>query len=422
MSERVMIVGKGAREHALAYRLSKNAQNANVREVLVTPGNDGIAHSFACIRPNSSALEDTVELARKCRPDLIVIGPEDLLAAGLSDALVAEGFTVFGPSMAAAQIESSKAFMKELATKAKIPTAAFRTFSELSEAQAYITASRFPVVIKADGLCAGKGVVVAQNEAEAMSAAQTLITLGSVVIEEFLPGFEMSVIALCDGDDALLFPPVRDHKRLLDGDNGPNTGGMGVVGPLPQARSPEFMRRLRDEFFLPTLRYMREQGCPFRGALFAGLMVHGDDIRLLEFNARFGDPETQALMYGMHVDLYPLLLAVAQGESLAKFEKSSFLHMKPTASITVAAYGYPYNPKQGDPIQFAEKGDGYIFMAGVSRNAAGQLTTGGGRVLSCTASADTMMAAIQKSYEIVSSVSFNGAQFRTDIGKSVLQE
>jgi len=420
MPERVMIVGKGAREHALAYRLSKNAQNNKVREVLVTPGNDGIAHSFACIKPNSSALEDTVDLARKCKPDLIVIGPEDLLAAGLSDALVAEGFAVFGPSMKAAQIESSKAFMKELATEAKIPTAAFRTFSELSVAQAYISSSRFPLVIKADGLCAGKGVVVAQNEAEALTAAQTLIAMGSIVIEEFLPGFEMSVIALCDGVDALLFAPVRDHKRLLDGDNGPNTGGMGVVGPLSHATNEAFMRRLKTEFFLPTLHYMKTQGCAFRGALFAGLMVHGDDVRLLEFNARFGDPETQALMYGTQVDLYPLLLAVARGESLTKFDESTLLHMLPTASITVAAYGYPHNPKQGDPIKLPQNADGCIFMAGVSRNAAGQLTTGGGRVLSCTASADSMMLAIRKSYEIVSSVSFNGAQFRTDIGKSVL--
>lgn len=421
MPERVMIVGKGAREHALAYRLSKNAHNMKVREVLVTPGNDGITHSFPCLKPNSSALEDMVDLARKCKPDLIVIGPEDLLAAGLSDALVAEGFAVFGPSMKAAQIESSKAFMKELATHANIPTAAYSTFDELSEALAYISSSRFPLVVKADGLSAGKGVVVAQNEPEAIAAAQTLMAMGPIVIEEFLPGFEMSVIALCDGENTLLFSPVRDHKRLLDGDNGPNTGGMGVVGPLACARDQAFMRRLKDEFFLPTLRYMVEaKGCPFRGALFAGLMVHGDDIRLLEFNARFGDPETQALMYGTQVDLYPLLLAVARGQSLTQFDENMLRNMVPTASITVAAYGYPNNPKCGDPIKFQENSSGTIFMAGVSRNAAGQLTTGGGRVLSCTASAGTMMAAIQKSYEIVSSVSFNGAQYRTDIGKSVL--
>ncbi len=420
MPERVMIVGKGAREHALAYRLARNAHNEHVREVLVTPGNDGIAFTYPCMKPNSPNIQDMVELAKKLQPDLVVIGPEDALASGLSDALRAEGFAVFGPSQQATQIESSKAFMKNLATCAKIPTATYRTFDDLQEARAYVESSRFPLVVKADGLCAGKGVVVARNEAEAVSALEKLIPQGPVVVEEFLGGFEMSAIALCDGDDALLFAPVRDHKRLLDCDKGPNTGGMGVVGPLPQASSPQFMARLKEEIFLPALRFMNEQGCTFTGALFAGLMVDGNAIKLLEFNARFGDPETQALMYGTHIDLYPMILAVAQGRSLHGHSPDALWGMKPTASITVAAAGYPDNPKLGDPISLPQKTEGAIFMAGVGRNAAGQLTSGGGRVLSCTASADSMMMAVHKSYEIVASVSFSGAQFRTDIGRSLL--
>lgn len=412
--ERVMVIGRGAREHALAYRLARNECNEVVREVVVVPGNDGMAFVQPCVRPDGSDVAAIVTLAKSLHPSLIVIGPEDLLEAGLSDALVSAGFAVFGPSKKAAQIESSKAFMKELAISARIPTASFQTFSEAASAIAHLQRVRYPVVIKADGLCAGKGVVVAQDFREAQSAIHSLSKLGPVIVEEFLRGVEMSVIALCTADDALLFAPVRDHKRLLDGDKGPNTGGMGVVGPLPHDEA--FLERLKHTFFLPALAYMKKHGTPFRGALFAGLMADGDDIRLLEFNARFGDPETQVLMVGTHVDLYPAMLAIAREQALPKLS----LAMRPTCAVTIASRGYPEAPVAGDPLHLPSECDGHIFLAGVSRNHTGQLVTGGGRVLSCVAQADSLMMAIRKSYDIVSHISFNGAQYRTDIGHTLL--
>lgn len=420
MTERVMVIGKGAREHALAYRLCLNASNDVVRETVVVPGSDGIAIVQPCVKPDAPGIAGIVELARKLNPDLVVIGPEDMLAAGLSDALKEHGFNVFGPSQKATIIESSKAFMKELAVAAKIPTAAFATFEKEAHAIEYIEKGRLPIVIKADGLCAGKGVVVAQTKAEGIAAVKAFIANGPVVIEEFLFGVEMSVIALCSEDDALLFPPVRDHKRLLDNDEGPNTGGMGVVGPLPQNDDKAFMEKLKHQIFSPALAYMKRAGAPFRGALFAGLMIDGNEVRLLEFNARFGDPETQALMYGIDIDLYPILLAIAKGESVSKYHTDTLRTMRPTAAITVAASGYPQAPKAGDIIEVPKLDDGMVFMAGVGRNASGQLTTGGGRVLSCVARADSLRMAIRKSYDIVSRVSFSGAQYRTDIGRTLL--
>jgi phosphoribosylamine--glycine ligase len=420
MNERVIIIGKGAREHALAYRLSRDAENKVVREVVVTPGNDGMAFSIPCIRPDTPDIRGCIELAKKLKPALIVIGPEDALAAGYSDALRAEGFAVFGPSRKATQIEASKSFMKELALVAKIPTAGFATFENIERALAHLESARFPIVVKADGLCAGKGVVVAQSLNQARAAVRNLIAMGPIVIEKFLQGVEMSAIALCTEDDAILFPPVRDHKRLLDNDEGPNTGGMGVIGPLPQASNAEFMNKLKETIFMPALAYMRQAGTPFTGALFAGLMVDGDDVRLLEFNARFGDPETQALMYGIDVDLFPILLSIAKGEKLDEGAQDALARMHPTTVVTMAAQGYPEMVKTGDVIKISEQNDGMIFMAGVSRNHSGQLICGGGRVLSCVARAESLMMAIHKSYDIVARVSFNGAQYRTDIGRTFL--
>lgn len=242
MTERVLVVGKGAREHALAYRLSRDPSDKVIRDVLICPGNDGTAFTQACMRPAVEGFAGIAGIAKKLRPSLIVIGPEEPLAHGLADALSYEGFSVFGPTQKATQIESSKAFMKELATNAQIPTAAYKVFSDMQLALEYCDAAKYPLVVKADGLCAGKGVVVAQTPDEARAAVKQLLQ-GSIVLEEFLSGVEMSVIALCTGDDAFLFAPVRDHKRLLENDQGPNTGGMGAVGPLPELLMPGFMSK-----------------------------------------------------------------------------------------------------------------------------------------------------------------------------------
>jgi phosphoribosylamine--glycine ligase len=232
----------------------------------------------------------------------------------------------------------------------------------------------------------------------------------------------MSVIALCNEDDALLFAPVRDHKRLCNGDKGPNTGGMGVVGPLPQAQDAAFMSMLKEKFFLPTLSYMRKAGCPFRGALFAGLMVDGPDVKLLEFNARFGDPETQALMFGCQIDLFPMLLAVAKGERLAEYGENDLVKMTPTAAITMATRGYPESPQGGDKITMPEisPDQGKVFFAGIARHSSGYLVSQPGRVLTATAKAESLRMAIHKSYDIVSHISFFGAQYRADIGRTLL--
>lgn len=422
MSERVLVVGKGAREHALAYRLSRDPSDKVIREVLICPGNDGTAFTQACMRPSVDGFAGIAGIAKKLRPSLIVIGPEEPLSQGLADALVYEGFHVFGPSQKAAQIEASKTFMKELAMAAHIPTAAYKVFDKVESALEYCETAKYPLVIKADGLCAGKGVVVAHTPQQASAAVRTHCSAGSIVIEDFLSGTEMSVIGLCTENDVLLFAPVRDHKRLLDNDQGPNTGGMGVVGPLPELSKQGFMSGVKEKIFLPALAHMKKLGCPFRGALFAGLMVDNDDVRLLEFNARFGDPETQALMFGTSVDMYPLLLEVARGGTLSSFKEDALLGMMPTAAITMAARGYPDAPISGDVINIGDRmpDDSVIFFAGVSRKGDGQLATDGGRILSCTARAETLRMAIHKSYDIVANISFFGAQYRADIGRTLL--
>lgn len=422
MGERVMIVGKGAREHALAHRLCRDSSGNVVREVVIAPGNDGASYTAACIKPNDESIEALVSLAKSVKPSLVVIGPEDYLEKGLSDALLAEGMCVFAPSQNASRIESSKSFMKDIAMAAQIPTASFQVFNNEQDAITFAKTAAYPIVIKADGLCSGKGVTISNDFAEAQSAINMHLKSGPILIEDFLQGSEMSVIALCTNDDALLFAPVQDHKRLLNDNKGPNTGGMGVVGPLPHANNLKFMSSLKEKIFLPALSQMKERGVPFKGALFAGLMVDGDNVRLLEFNARFGDPETQALTYGTDVDLYPILLKIAQGGKISEFSENLLLNMMPTAAITVAARGYPDAPVGGDRIAFPEVDSeaGKIFFYGVVRNPTGYLATSGGRILSCVSRDTSLRVAIRKSYDIVSGVSFAGAQFRTDIGRTLL--
>lgn len=430
MAQRVLIIGKGAREHALAYRLSKDAQDVACREVFVCPGNDGIRLSFDCIEPAREP-GSILEIAKKLAPDLIVIGPEEPLSMGLADALRKRQLPVFGPSQAAARLESSKAFMKEVAQKAQIPTAAHKVFSNFAQAKEFILENPLPLVIKADGLCAGKGVRIATTHEEALATAAEFLGEGSapkfndasktIVVESFLEGQEVSVIGLCDGDNVLLFAPVRDHKRLLEQDEGPNTGGMGVIGPIHHNQS--FMDEVRDRIFLPALSYMRRMGHPFKGALFAGLMCGPEGIKLLEFNVRLGDPEAQALLFGTPVDLFEPLHKIATQEKLDEAPDLLWSNMQPTAAITMAARGYPQAPVLGDVISWSQDpldDDQNVFFAGVRRTKEGLFVTDGGRVLSCVARAGEFKTALAKSYDILNKISFNGAQYRKDIGASAL--
>src|SRR5499427_5547676 len=343
---RVLVLGSGGREHALAWKL---AQSPKLSALICGPGNPGTA-ALAENRPVApDRPEEVVALARDVRPDLVVVGPEAPLVAGVADALRAAGFAVFGPDAAAARLEGSKAFAKEVMLAAGVRTAAGRAFTSVSEAEAWARA-RGSVVVKADGLAAGKGVIVAHGADEAVAAVRTLSALGeagrTLVLEEVLEGQEVSIIALCDGERYVLLPPAQDHKRLLDGDQGPNTGGMGAYCPAPVLDAAA-LRRVGEEVIAPVLRMMAARGTPFRGALYAGLMVTRTGPAVLEFNARFGDPEVQVLAMSLGEDLLPWLDACARG-TLSPRPFS----VLPGASVGVvlASAGYPAAPIIGTPI------------------------------------------------------------------------
>ena len=301
----ILILGSGAREHALAYRFHTSDPR---RRILVCPGNAGIQKDFECLSPPSNDVNGWVQVAQKIHPDLVMVGPEEPLVQGVVDALNQAGFLAFGPSKVCAQLEASKNFMKEVCEAAQIPTASSQTFDDINAVEAYFKNKTGSYVVKADGLCAGKGVTVCDDVPSALLIARQYLgeennplfgeASRKIVIESFLPGEEISVIGLCDGEDAALFAPVRDHKRLRDGNEGPNTGGMGVVGPL----ALHLQDKVKETIFLPALREMKRRGTPYKGFLYAGLMVQNDEIHLLEFNVRLGDPEAQALLFGTDVD------------------------------------------------------------------------------------------------------------------------
>ena len=419
---KVLVIGGGGREHALAWKLK---QSPRVEQVFVAPGNGGTALDAGL---SNLAITDVVALREWAQANgiaLTVVGPEAPLAAGVVDEFRAHGLRIFGPTQAAAQLESSKAFSKAFMQRHGIPTAAYDTFSDPVQAHAYVDQVGAPIVVKADGLAAGKGVVVAMSLAEAHEAIDFMLvdnTLGvthnqggaRVVIESFLQGEEASFIVLCDGKNVTALATSQDHKRLLDADQGPNTGGMGAYSPAPVV-TPEVHQRALDQIILPTIRGMEADGIPFTGFLYAGLMIAPDgSVKTLEFNCRMGDPETQPIMMRLQSDLAEVLLAATEQRldqvSLEWDERCAL-------GVVLAAAGYPMSPRKGDVISAlpADRDDAVVFHAGTTMQD-GQVLTSGGRVLCATALGKDVAQAQQRAYDLVAGVAFDGMQFRHDIG------
>jgi len=421
---KVLVIGGGGREHALAWKL---AQSPKVQTVFVAPGNGGTASDK---RLQNLPITDIAELcvwAVQEKIGLTVVGPEVPLAAGVVDTFRAAGLRIFGPTQAAAQLESSKAFSKAFMQRHAIPTAAFATFSDAADAHAYVDARGAPIVVKADGLAAGKGVVVAETLAQAHAAIDFMLGDNSpkvsagegqarVVIEEFLQGEEASFIVICDGKHVLPLATSQDHKRLRDGDQGPNTGGMGAYSPAPVVTPAVHARAMR-EVILPTVRGMEQDGIPFSGFLYAGLMVGAQGgVKTLEFNCRMGDPETQPIMMRLKTDLLDVLYAASESGGLDP-ELALQWDRRTALGVVMAAHGYPEQVRKGDAIHGLppEEEGAMVFHAGTTLQD-GVLHTSGGRVLCVTALADNVKAAQQRAYRMVAAISFDGAQMRHDIG------
>jgi phosphoribosylamine--glycine ligase len=419
---KVLVVGGGGREHALAWKL---AQSPRVQQVYVAPGNGGTARDRNLVNVPITDLGHLRQWAKDNAIGLTVVGPEAPLAAGIVDEFRAHGLRIFGPTMAAAQLESSKAFSKAFMVRHGIPTAEFESFTDPAAAHAYVQRKGAPIVVKADGLAAGKGVVVAMSLAQAHEAIDFMLldnTLGvshnaggaRVVIEEFLQGEEASFIVLCDGKNVAALATSQDHKRLFDGDLGPNTGGMGAYSPAPVVTAEVHARAMR-EVILPTVRGMQADGMVYTGFLYAGLMIdpHGR-LKTLEFNCRMGDPETQPIMMRLKSDLFEVLLA-ATGEGLDRIELE--WDRRVALGVVMAAAGYPMNPRKGDLISGlpADRPDAMVFHAGTSQSE-GLVQTSGGRVLCVTALADSVRLAQQQAYDLALGIDFEGMQMRRDIG------
>jgi phosphoribosylamine--glycine ligase len=427
---KVLVVGGGGREHALAWKL---AQSPKVQAVYVAPGNGGTAVDA---RLENIAITDVKALREWVMLEkiaLTVVGPEQPLAAGIVDEFRAHGLRVFGPTKAAAQLESSKAFSKAFMKRHGIPTAEYETFTDAVAAHAYVDEKGAPIVVKADGLAAGKGVVVALSLHEAHEAIEFMLApnpdfnpLGvthneggaRVVIEEYLQGEEASFIVMCDGKNVATMATSQDHKRLLDGDNGPNTGGMGAYSPAPVV-TPEVHARAMREIILPTIKGMEKDGIPFTGFLYAGLMIDAQGKpKTLEFNCRMGDPETQPIMMRLKSDLYDVMMAATSG-TLDQVELE--WDRRPALGVVMAAHGYPLHLRKRDVIHgLPVTGDGaaedaMVFHAGTSKQGDDTVTSGG-RVLCVTALGTTVKAAQQRAYEVLQGIEFDGAQFRKDIG------
>jgi phosphoribosylamine---glycine ligase len=419
---KVLVIGGGGREHALAWRL---AESPRVQVVYVAPGNGGTARDRRLLNVPYASNEALVEFARSEGVAFTVVGPEAPLASGVVDVFRAAGLRIFGPTKAAAQLESSKDFAKAFMQRHGIPTAQYRTFTDAAAARAYVTERGAPIVIKADGLAAGKGVVVAQAVDEALAAIDMMLLdnrLGAsgarVVVEDFLEGEEASFIVMSDGRNALALATSQDHKRLLDGDRGPNTGGMGAYSPAPVV-TPTLHAKVMREIILPTINGMAADGIQYTGFLYAGLMIGPDgDAKTLEFNCRMGDPETQPIMMRMKSD-FTLLLEAAIDGRLDRVEAE--WDRRTALGVVVAAHGYPDAPRKGDVITRlpADTGDCMTFHAGTALED-GKLVVTGGRVLCVTALGDAVRVAQKLAYEAVDQVALDGAQFRRDIGHRAL--
>jgi len=416
---RILVVGSGGREHALAWKISRSPL---VRALYCAPGNPGIAQVARLLPVKADDLDGIVGQARSLGIDLVVVGPEAPLVQGLADRLALLGIPVFGPSRAAAEIEGSKAFAKEVMRAAGIPTAEHAAFTELEQALAFARARGGRVAVKADGLAAGKGVVVAGSLAEAERALRDMLVgrihgdAGRrVVVEERLFGPEASVIAFTDGERVRVLPAAQDHKRVGDGDLGPNTGGMGAYSPTAKV-TPAIAEEVERRVLLPALREMARRGRPFRGALYAGLMLTSEGVKVIEFNARMGDPETQPTLMRLTGDLVPALLGAARGD-LGGVELA--VDSRAAVGVVLAAEGYPGKPAAGDAILGADGPfeDGVqVFHAGTALAEDGRLVTAGGRVLTVCALGSGLAEARERAYRALSRISLRGGHYRKDIG------
>jgi len=413
----VLLIGSGGREHALAWKM---AASPMLTRLFAAPGNPGIAKEAECVALDTSDHAAIDAFCREKAIDLVVVGPEAPLVAGLADALGAAGIRVFGPSKAAARLEGSKGFTKDLCAHYGIPTAAYGRFGDAEDAKAYVAKVGAPIVVKADGLAAGKGVTVAMSEGEALSAIDACFegAFGSagaeVVVEEYLEGEEASFFCLCDGATALPFGTAQDHKRVGEGDTGPNTGGMGAYSPAP-AMTPAMIERTMREIIEPTMRGMAEMGAPFSGVLYAGLMLTADGPKLIEYNVRFGDPECQVLMPRLKDDILILMQAAADGQlghmSVRWLDDAAL-------TVVMAAKGYPASPEKGAPVSGLEEAEAkgaIVFQAGTAEKD-GRLVAAGGRVLDVTALGVTVAEAQRKVYAAVDRIGFPGGFCRRDIG------
>jgi phosphoribosylamine--glycine ligase len=429
---KVLVIGSGGREHALSWKL---AQSPRVSRVFVAPGNGGTPRTYLAENSPVSAIPDLLALARREKIELTVVGPEAPLAAGVVDEFRAAGLRIFGPTRAAAQLESSKAFAKDFMRRHHIPTAGYETFTDAAAAHAHVDKEGAPIVIKADGLAAGKGVVVALTLQEAHEAIDWILLdnkLGvqhnsggaRVVIEQFLEGEEASFIVICDGKNFVPLATSQDHKRLLDHDKGPNTGGMGAYSPAPVV-TPQVHARVVREIIEPTIKGMAKDGIPFTGFLYAGLMIDSTGRpRTIEFNCRLGDPETQPIMMRLKTDLFEVLMRATappgSSETLADMELD--WDRRVALGVVMAAHGYPLDPRKGDVITGlpADSPDAMVFHAGTV-SQGGAVLTAGGRVLCVTALGDSVRTAQQRAYEVLEPIEFDGAQWRRDIGHRAIK-
>lgn len=414
---KILVIGNGGREHALVWKI---AQDASRPEIYCAPGNAGTAALATNLAIGAEDVAQIVAWAQENQPDLVVVGPEAPLCLGVTDALEAKGIKVFGPCEAAARLEGSKAFSKDVMEKAGVPTARFRVYTDSATAIAELDTFGFPVVVKADGLAAGKGVVIAQTREEAETALKDMLDDGrfgsagaEVVVEEFLDGEEASVFALCDGEHVVLLPAAQDHKRVFDNDEGPNTGGMGAYTPAPIATA-EVMQFTKDEIVLPVLRELKSRGIIYKGVLFCGLMIGSKGVNVLEFNCRFGDPETEVVVPSIASDIVPILMACAEGtlsDDLVKMREEA------ATTVVMASPGYPNAYPKGAEItglDAATAAGCLVFHAGTALKD-GKVVTSGGRILTVTAFGSDLRKAVEKAYEGVRQIQFDGAHYRRDI-------
>ena len=416
---RILVIGSGGREHALAWKI---AQSPLVEEIFVAPGNGGTCEHNVAI--SDSDIDGLVNFVKEKHIDFVVPGPELPLTLGITDAMEAIGVPCFGPSKACAKLEGSKAFSKEVMVAANIPTAAYGTFQDIDKALAFIDGHQAPLVVKADGLAAGKGVIIAQTAEEAKDAARSMLSDkkfgdagNTVVIEEFLAGEELSLLCFCDGENALALPSAQDHKAIGEGDTGLNTGGMGAYSPAPLAQDEE-LEKLADITVRPLLKEMAKRGTPFKGILYAGLMMTANGVKVLEYNVRFGDPECQPLLMRMKSDILPVMQACVSGELKSKNIRLE-LYPQSALGVVFAAKGYPESYPKGMEITGINKADSMdgvkVFQAG-TKAEGGKILSNGGRILCIVALGDTLQEAKDKSYQAVSKIHMENSYYRRDIG------